>query len=102
LKGVSRPDQTELCDYVNKWLCTGHWSLPGVAADVPAVVMYVPCWYCSELEVRKSGAPGRFVLDDPTKYPGKEDVGIFRECRPLCAAAVTHAALTLRKIQALC
>lgn len=30
-----------------------------------------------ELEVRKAGAPGRFILDDPKKYPAKDDVGIF-------------------------
>jgi hypothetical protein len=29
--------------------------------------------------VRKAGAPGRFILDDPKKYPGKDDVGLFRE-----------------------
>jgi hypothetical protein len=34
---------------------------------------------CSELEVRKAGAPGRFILDDPKKYPAKDDIGIFRE-----------------------
>lgn len=30
-----------------------------------------------ELELRKSGAKGRFIKDDPRKYPGKEDLGIF-------------------------
>jgi hypothetical protein len=34
---------------------------------------------CSELEKRKSGAPGRFVLDDPVKYPAKDDIGFFGE-----------------------
>ncbi|KXZ56378.1 hypothetical protein GPECTOR_1g335 [Gonium pectorale] len=28
-----------------------------------------------ELELRKSGAKGRVVVDDPRKYPGKEDIG---------------------------
>lgn len=28
-----------------------------------------------ELELRKSGAKGRVVVDDPTKYPGKDDIG---------------------------
>ncbi|KAF6254441.1 hypothetical protein COO60DRAFT_1541035 [Scenedesmus sp. NREL 46B-D3] len=30
-----------------------------------------------ELEVRKAGAPGRFILDDPKKYPAKDDIGLF-------------------------
>jgi len=30
-----------------------------------------------ELEVRKAGAPGRFILDDPAKYPAKDDIGFF-------------------------
>jgi hypothetical protein len=34
---------------------------------------------CSELEKRKAGEPGRFILDNPAKYPGKDDLGIFRE-----------------------
>lgn len=34
---------------------------------------------CSELEKRKAGEPGRFVLDDPTKYPAKDDIGFFGE-----------------------
>lgn len=28
-----------------------------------------------ELELRKSGAPGRFIVDDAQKYPAKEDLG---------------------------
>ncbi|GLC35937.1 hypothetical protein PLESTB_000521200 [Pleodorina starrii] len=28
-----------------------------------------------ELELRKSGAKGRVVIDDPRKYPGKDDIG---------------------------
>eukprot|EP00879_Flechtneria_rotunda_P010724 GHRR01011206.1.p1 GENE.GHRR01011206.1~~GHRR01011206.1.p1 ORF type:complete len:246 (+),score=79.20 GHRR01011206.1:2-739(+) len=39
-----------------------------------------------ELEQRKAGLPGRFVVDDPKKYPRKDDVGLFRECNPLCSA----------------
>lgn len=34
---------------------------------------------CSELELRKSGAKGRVVVDDPTKYPGKDDIGPLGE-----------------------
>lgn len=30
-----------------------------------------------ELDARKAGVPGRFILDDPAKYPGKDDIGIF-------------------------
>jgi len=30
-----------------------------------------------ELELRKSGAPGRVIVDDPARYPGKEDLGLF-------------------------
>eukprot|EP00775_Hariotina_reticulata_P004770 gene4770-5020_t len=30
-----------------------------------------------ELEKRKAGEPGRFILDNPAKYPAKEDLGIF-------------------------
>ncbi|GAX75402.1 hypothetical protein CEUSTIGMA_g2846.t1 [Chlamydomonas eustigma] len=30
-----------------------------------------------EIELRKSGAKGRVIYDDPTKYPGKDDVGVF-------------------------
>jgi hypothetical protein len=30
-----------------------------------------------DTDLRKTGAPGRFILDDPTKYPAKEDVGFF-------------------------
>ena len=28
-----------------------------------------------DADLRRAGAPGRFVLDDPKKYPAKEDVG---------------------------
>ncbi|GIL72635.1 hypothetical protein Vretimale_4380 [Volvox reticuliferus] len=28
-----------------------------------------------ELDLRKSGAKGRVVIDDPRKYPGKDDIG---------------------------
>jgi hypothetical protein len=38
-----------------------------------------PVTPCSELEKRKSGEPGRFVLDDPVKYPAKDDIGFFGE-----------------------
>lgn len=31
----------------------------------------------NELELRKSGAKGRVVVDDPRKYPNKEDIGFF-------------------------
>ncbi len=34
----------------------------------------------SDSDLRKTGAPGRFILDDPTKYPAKEDVGFFCGC----------------------
>ena len=30
-----------------------------------------------ELELRKSGAQGRVIVDDPALYPGKEDLGFF-------------------------
>lgn len=31
----------------------------------------------SDTDLRKTGAPGRFILDAPEKYPGKEDLGFF-------------------------
>jgi hypothetical protein len=31
----------------------------------------------SDADLRKAGAPGRFILDDPAKYPAKEDLGFF-------------------------
>ncbi|GBF96556.1 hypothetical protein Rsub_09139 [Raphidocelis subcapitata] len=31
----------------------------------------------SDADLRKVGAPGRFILDDPSKYPAKEDLGFF-------------------------
>lgn len=34
---------------------------------------------CRELDARKAGAPGRWILDDPAKYPAKDDIGIFGE-----------------------
>lgn len=34
---------------------------------------------CSELAKRKAGEPGTFILDDPTKYPAKDDIGFFGE-----------------------
>ena len=34
----------------------------------------------SELELRKSGATGRVVIDAPEKYPAKEDIGILCKC----------------------
>jgi len=37
-----------------------------------------------DLEARKSGAAGRFILDDPTKYPAKEDLGFFGACFGCC------------------
>ena len=40
---------------------------------------------CSELEIRKAGGKGRFIRDDPRKYPGKEDLGVF--CEPFHSAA---------------
>jgi hypothetical protein len=49
---------------------------------VPAAAAAACC--CSELEVRKAGAPGRFILDDPKKYPAKDDIGIFREWSTRC------------------
>lgn len=36
--------------------------------------------HCSELELRKSGATGRVVIDAPEKYPAKEDIGILCKC----------------------
>lgn len=36
--------------------------------------------HCRDLDVRKSGRRGRSIRDDPRKYPGKEDLGIF--CKP--------------------
>ena len=33
----------------------------------------------SELDVRKSGAPGRVIFDNPSKYPDKDDVGFLGE-----------------------
>lgn len=33
----------------------------------------------SELEARKAGVPGRFILDDPAKYPAKDDIGFLCE-----------------------
>ncbi|KAI8466555.1 MAG: hypothetical protein J3K34DRAFT_433278 [Monoraphidium minutum] len=30
-----------------------------------------------DTDLRKVGAPGRFILDDPSKYPSKEDLGFF-------------------------
>lgn len=30
-----------------------------------------------EIDLRKSGAKGRVIYDDPSKYPGKDDVGVF-------------------------
>lgn len=36
---------------------------------------------CSDSDLRKAGAPGRFILDDPAIYPSKEDVGFLRKCR---------------------
>lgn len=43
------------------------------------------CLLCSELAKRKSGAPGRIVLDDPIKYPAKDDIGFFGE-----SSGLTH------------
>jgi hypothetical protein len=34
---------------------------------------------CSEIEKRKAGGPGRFILDDPKKYPAKEDLAFLSE-----------------------
>jgi hypothetical protein len=34
---------------------------------------------CSELELRKSGAKGRVIADDPKKYPAKDDLGPLSE-----------------------
>jgi hypothetical protein len=34
----------------------------------------------SDSDLRKAGAPGRFILDDPSKYPAKEDVGFLGGC----------------------
>ncbi len=33
-------------------------------------------------DVRKPGEPGRYIQDDPKKYPGKENMGPLSECLP--------------------
>lgn len=53
--------------------------LPG-----PLPPPHTHCAHCSayprsELELRKSGAKGRVIVDDPKKYPGKEDIGPMSE-----------------------
>jgi hypothetical protein len=40
--------------------------------NVPIVPIFL-----SEIDLRKSGAKGRVIYDDPSKYPGKDDVGVF-------------------------
>ncbi len=30
-----------------------------------------------DYEGRRTGKPGRFIEDDPTRYPGKEDIGFL-------------------------
>lgn len=38
-----------------------------------------------ELELRKSGGKGRFIKDDPRRYPDRENIGFLREPLPLYA-----------------
>jgi len=33
-------------------------------------------------DVRKPGEAGRYIQDDPAKYPGKENMGPLSECLP--------------------
>jgi hypothetical protein len=36
----------------------------------------------TDTDLRKAGVPGRIILDDPSKYPAKEDLGFFGGCPP--------------------
>jgi hypothetical protein len=58
--------------------CLAHTSL--LTCMLPPALPHHPSHHISELAVRKAGAPGRFVLDDPRKYPAKEDLGFLCEC----------------------
>ncbi|GFR41404.1 hypothetical protein Agub_g2084 [Astrephomene gubernaculifera] len=55
---------------------------PSRAASVPSKpppgkeVIYVG-FNKDEIDLRKSGAKGRVLVDDPRKYPGKEDIGLL-------------------------
>lgn len=42
---------------------------------------------CSEIEARKAGAKGRVIVDDPRKYPAKENLGPlskYTSALPIC------------------
>ncbi len=65
---IGRCDCMVMCGVVGGW------------GPVCSRVMSCRARACSELELRKSGAKGRVVVDDPTKYPGKDDIGPLGEC----------------------
>jgi hypothetical protein len=57
-------------------------SVPAPATPLPQTKAEAPIYLGfgkQDLDMRKAGAPGRYIVDDPTKYPTKESIGFFCE-----------------------
>ncbi len=60
--------------------CTTRQSLVMTACDNVSLLSESCMW--NVRDVRKPGEPGRYIQDDPKKYPGKENMGPLSECLP--------------------
>jgi hypothetical protein len=85
----------------SSFFCSGHLynyttrqSLVMTACDNVPFLSESCVW--DVRDIRKPGEAGRYIQDDPKKYPGKENMGPLSECLPstLYSGVLVHATPT--------